>query len=314
MLSSSVMRTRFIPLIGLGLTFSACGCFKPVLTATDVVVRPNGTVQLVAFMENATLPGIHNSIRAQRVRFYSGGTTLWHARSGEEGCTTLDCRLPDDAPTYTARARFLLIQFESTGRVFRWRNDRTIIVVDIDDTICDTDTDEVIFQKRDLESSPISRSKPVLTKLAESFHIAYLTARPVALFSKTIHWLDDHTFPPGPVFVAPDLKRMIRQRKYKTEALKRLRADWPNIRVGIGDSEVDARAYGENRMVTLIVGEKTDKDFGRRAIVLPDWSAVEKFFEQNADLLADPAQLGRTLDQGGSFMVPYDAPRSRDGD
>lgn len=299
------MRACFVLLIGTGLTMAAGGCFKPMLTANDVVVRPDGTVKLVAFLENATLPAVRNSIRNQRIAFSTGRTPLGEARSGEEGRALLDCRLPADASSYIASARFLFWQMQSTGRVFRWTTDRTILILDIDDTICDTDTEEVIFQKRDLESSPIRHAQPTLARLAESFQIAYLTARPEALFTKTVHWLNDHRFPPGPVFVAPDLRRMIRQRKYKTAVLKQLRADWPNIRIGIGDSSVDARAYSDNGMLTLIVAEVHDDELDRQAIVLRDWSGVEKFFDSNRPVLTDPARLGELLKNGGSFTVPY---------
>jgi len=307
------MISRIVLMIGCALSLLAGGCLKPVLTANDVVVRPDGTVKLVAFLENATLPGVYNSIRRQRIIFSAGDAVLGKARSGEEGRAMLNCRLSDQAANYTARAAFLFFQLENQGRVFRWTADRTIIVVDIDDTICDTDTEEVIFQKRDLESSPIYRSQPTLARLAKYFPIAYLTARPEFLFTKTVRWLDDHQFPPGPVFVAPSLGRMIRQTKYKTDALRQLRADWPNIRIGIGDSLVDARAYGDNQMLTLIVAEKPDEDLGRQAIVLRDWEALDAFFLHNTDLLADPKRLGETLDRGGSFTVPYEPAGVRSG-
>ena len=299
------MGLRIVLLIGAALTMLASGCFKPMLTTNDVVVRPDGTVQLVAFMENATLPGLRNSIRCQWVRFSSGQTQIGRARSGEEGLAFLDCRLPADATSYIATARFLFWQMQSTGRVFRWTKDRTIIVVDIDDTICDTNREEIIFHKRDLESSPIRHAQPTLARLAESFQIAYLTARPESLFVKTVNWLNDHQFPPGPVFVAPSLGRMIRQTKYKTHALHTLRADWPNIRIGIGDSNVDARAYSDNNMLTLIVAEEYQENLDRQAIVLRDWSGIEKFFESNRPVLTDPASLAHIIETGGSFTVPY---------
>jgi hypothetical protein len=298
-------RARFVLLIGAGLTMAAGGCFKPVLTANDAVARPDGTVQLVAFLENATLPGLSNSIRRQQIAFSTGRTQLGQARSGEEGRAILDCRLPTGATTYTATAQFLIFRMASTGRVFRWTKDRTILIVDIDDTICDTNREEIIFQKRDLESSPIHDSQPTLARLAESFQIAYLTARPESLFVKTVNWLNDHRFPPGPVFVAPSLGRMIRQTKYKTDALRTLRADWPNIRIGIGDSRVDARAYSDNGMLTLIVAEEHDDELDRQAIVLRDWAGVEKFFDSNRPVLTDPASLTHILETGGAFVVPY---------
>jgi len=301
-----------LPIVA-GLAMAAGGCVRPVLTANDVVVRPDGTVQLMAFLENATLPGLSNSIRSQRIMFSTGQTQLGQARSGEEGRAFLDCRLPTGASSYIASAHFLFSHMQSTGRVFRWTKDRTILVVDIDDTICDTNREEVIFQKRDLESSPIRHARPTLARLAESFQIAYLTARPESQFVKTVNWLNDHQFPPGPVFVAPSLGRMIRQTKYKTDALRTLRADWPNILIGIGDSRVDARAYGNNEMLTLIVAEVHDEVLDREAIVLRDWAEIEKFFDSNRPVLTDPARLGRLLKDGGAFTVPYAPARNSAG-
>jgi hypothetical protein len=144
-----------------------------------------------------------------------------------------------------------------------------------------------------------------MARLAKTFQIAYLTARPEALFAKTVGWLKDHRFPPGPVFVAPNLKGMIRQKKYKTGALRVLREEWPNIRIGIGESAVDARSYTENGMLAIIVASEPEPELGRGAVVLEDWSEVDDFFERNLDMLADPDRLGRTLENGGAFMVPY---------
>jgi hypothetical protein len=107
------------------------------------------------------------------------------------------------------------------------------------------------------------------------------------------------------VFVAPNLKGMIRQTKYKTGSLRILREEWPNIRIGIGNTKIDAHSYTDNGMLNIIVAPKLEPEFGRGAVVLEDWSEVDNFFERNLDMLANPDRLGQTLENGGAFMVPY---------
>lgn len=282
---------------------AACGCMRPVLTAEDVVVRPDGMAVLVAHLEGETWPGLRKDLRGE-VRFFADQVPLGEAFA-QEGEAALECPLPHSANRYLARSSFLGFRQQATGRVFRWRADRPVLVVDIDDTICDTDRDDVIFKKRDLDSSPIGKSQPILSHLAGSFQIAYLTARPRFLFEKTRIWLSDQRFPPGPVFVAPGLRRMVRARHYKTAALQKLRSLWPNVAIGIGDSEVDAHAYSDCGMLPLIIADEPDEDLGPRAVVLRNWAAVNRFFVDNQEILTDLARLDRVLRNGGSFTMPY---------
>ncbi len=293
-------RTRWawiLPLLAAG------GCIRPVLTAEDIVVRPDGVAVLVAHLEGETWPGLRKDLRGQ-VRFFVDKEPLGEARAAE-GQAAIECVLPDSANRYVARSSFLGFRQQAAGRVFRWRADRPVLVVDIDDTICDTDHDDVIFKKRDLDSSPIGESQPILAHLAGSFQIAYLTARPRFLFEKTKIWLSDHQFPHGPVFVAPGLRRMMRATDYKTAALRKLRSLWPNVAIGIGDSVVDAHAYTENEMLTLIIADEPDEDLGPSVIVLRDWAALSGFFVANHKVLTDRALLDDVLRNGGSFAMPY---------
>lgn len=292
-----------LPALCLVLTCASGGCFRPVLTADDVVVRPDGTTTLIAHLEAETWPIMRKDLRGQ-VRFLVNQEPLGEARA-IEGAAVIDRRLPDNAETYLARSSFLGLRQKASGRVFRWQSDRVTIVVDIDETICDTDTSEVLFRRRDRDSSPIPGSQPTLEHLAQAFQIAYLTARPRALFNKTKIWLADHHFPAGPVFVAPGLKKMMRQTHYKTVALESLRSTWPNIAIGIGNTNVDAKAYSDNGMLPIIIENDPDHDLDRHAMVLRDWAEVDRFFAKNRDVLSDPARLRRILESGGSFVVPF---------
>ncbi len=298
------MRTHtFLSTVWLVLVCATSGCFRPVLTADDVLVRPDGTTTLVAHLEAETWPIMRKDLRGQ-IRFLYKQQPLGEARAAE-GSAVLECRLPDDADAYLARSSFLGLPQKAAGRVFRWTTDRVTLVVDIDETICDTDTSEVVFRSRDRDSSPIPGSRATLEHLAQTFQIAYLTARPRALFNKTKAWLADHHFPAGPLFVAPGLKKMMGQTQYKRVALNSLRSTWPNIAIGIGNTNVDAKAYSDNGMLPIIIEDDSDHDLDRHAVVLRDWADVDRFFTKNLNVLSNPARLHRILESGGSFVVPF---------
>lgn len=259
------------------------------ISLQDAIVTPDGKTRLVAYLSREGFFGIPKDIKHTPVSFFAGGRELGTANSGEEGMAVLDCTLPGaDVKEVVARATYRGKVMEDTARVFRWRTDRVIIVIDIDDTISNTDLDDVLFDEEDDDSKPLRHSREALRALSEDYEILYLTARPSFLLGKTRLWLKDREFPAAPVIVSHRKRDLLQQAQYKHRMLADLQKRWPNILIGIGDKATDSTAYGESGLLTLIVRGKKQEKYGRHAILLPDWKTIGRFFKNNRPVLVSP--------------------------
>ena len=172
---------------------------------------------------------------------------------------------------------------------------RTTIVVDIDETLCITDYNCVLWGIGSDDSAPLRDARRVMRQLSERFDIVYLTARPTSCVPKTRRWLTSNGFPDGQIVGSPSLGDFLGQTGFKKKALRRLRAASERVLIGIGDKNTDAEAYRENGMLAIIVNPWSHQRYSRDDIVLHEWSRVGTFFEANADLFTAPGQLAEAI-------------------
>jgi len=278
-----------------GAVLAACsGCGPAVLSVSDAIVSAGEPVRLTAFVYRDTIRGVGRDIEGVQVRFSVDGRPAGSARTDDDGWTSVQWALPTGgASRFGATAIVDGRTIRAGGAIYTWDKDRIILAVDVDGTLAETDYDDLILGRRDVESQPLPHAQQTLEKLSADFHILYLTARPHYYVQKTRRWLKDCGFPGGPVFTAPRLRDTIRHTRFKRRMLATLRKDWPNLLIGIGNKAADAEAYGPNGMLSLIVRRAADEDLGPHAIVLQDWPAVSRFFDANADVLCDPRELTR---------------------
>lgn len=272
---------------------AATGCGEGVLSLDDIIGQPGGKTRLIAHVEREPVLGLRSDVKDIEVEFFADGRKLGHDKTDEHGRASIKFRpRPPGDRLIETTARVDGKMLKASARVFEWREDVVAIAVDIDNTISRTDYEELVFDENEDDSHPIKSARKTLRALSADFQILYLTARPRFLFDKTRQWLDENEFPPGPLVVAPGLRAAMRPEAYKRDALKRYRDDWPNILIGIGDKPSDAKAYGENRMLTLIVTDKEkSRSYGRHAVCFRKWKEVDAFFKANKERLADPKRL-----------------------
>lgn len=267
---------------------------KPVIHLQDCIAAPDGTTTLVADLKKPTMFGIDRDIEHLPVRFTCGGKEIGRIKCDNDGRALLQCRLPDAVHgAIEAVALVDGVEIRAEAKVYRWRSDRVILVVDIDDTISDTDFDDAWLDEEDRDSKPIRHSRETLTDLARDFQILYLTARPCSLLGKTQRWLSTHGYPAAPVMVSHRKTDLLQQGKFKERLLQRLRRAWPNILIGIGDRHRDARAYGASNMLALIVNRTGN--YGRNSMSMSNWRVLHNYFLANRDILADPDQCRRLI-------------------
>ena len=276
------------------------------MSVDDALVRRGrDKARLVAYVEQEPVLGLRRDLEDVRVRFYVEGREVGHDRTDRDGRARKKCRLPSGgADEFEARAAVDGRRLHSRGAVYTWRRYRTIVVVDVDHTLAETEYTELILEEEDEESDPLKRSRRVLNRLGRDYQILYLTARPRFLLEKTRAWLEENEYPPGPVVTAKGLRQSAGAGEFKRKALEELREAWPNLLIGIGDNASDAAAYGATKMLTLIVGREPEPGIGPHAIMLRDWKRVGQFFEANQDLLGNPEELEELIDEKGLLLVP----------
>ncbi len=269
---------------------------------------------LLAQLEREPVLGFRDGIEDVWVRFCVGGRQVAEQLTADAGRATTFCSL---SPAMGARFEASAVvdggTVRATGSIFDWRDDQTIVAVDIDGTISNTEYDDLIFDDEDEDSMPVSNSREALSALANDFHIVYLTARPRFLLEKTRVWLARHGYPHGPVVAAGGLRDALRQGSLKREMLAGLRRSWPNLLIGIGDKHRDVVAYQTNGMLPVVV---TTKNIARKrrtwqVVVLPAWEDVSQLFAANRRVLSDPSALADTINSHRTqrlLVIPPEAP------
>lgn len=269
--------------IGIALPCAAAQA-KPIIHLQDCI----------ADLKKPTLFGIDRDIEQLPVRFSCGGKELGRIRCDDDGRAILECILPDSqGMAIEAVASVDGVEIRAEAKVYRWNPDRVIVVVDIDDTISDTDFDDAWLDEEDRDSKPIRHSRETLSDVARDFQILYLTARPCSLLDKTQRWLTTHGYPAAPVMVSHRKTDLLQQGTFKTRQLARLKRTWPNVLIGIGDRQRDARAYGSAKMLPLIVNR--NGDFGRKSLRMSNWNILHEFFRDNRSILIDPEMCRQAI-------------------
>ena len=95
---------------------------------------------------------------------------------------------------------------------------------------------------------------------------------------------------------------LLSQGRYKRREIRKLRETFPNILIGIGNSDTDSEGYGANGILSLIVNRKGDTRYGRHEIEFEDWRQLGRFFEANRELLGDVNRL-RAASRGEEMVL-----------
>ena len=264
--------------------------------SNDVIVAPGEKAPFSVWLGRGASLAFKDDVPNARVEFFMDDHKLGEARTDELGRAVIHANVPPGKTNiYRAVATTPEGEREHThGRIFRWSRQQTIIAVDMDGTVSNTNYSDLFFSLDDRVSKPLEGSAPALHRLAKKYQILYISARPRFLTEKTRRWLDHHDFPPGPVGHALSFEACLHQDTAKRDILAELRVHWPNILIGIGDKQADDKAFGANGMLTLIVNPSPGP-YGRHCIVLKTWDRVDRFFETNSVGL-EPAKLASLIE------------------
>ena len=273
-----------------------CASSRKLALHSEDAIAPHGEkAQLSVWLGRGSSLAFKEDVANARVQFYVGDRRLGEATTDRLGRATLSANLPSGrANTFRAVATTLDGEHEhTTGRIFRWSRQQTVIAVDVDGTLSNTNYSDLFVSLNDKVSMPLKGSAEALTELSKRYQILYISARPRFLTEKTRHWLHEHDFPPGPVTHALGFEAVFHQDTAKRDILAEMRVRWPNILIGIGDKQADDKAFGANGMLALIVNPSPGP-YGPHCYILKTWDRVGSFFNSNSVEL-NPTKLASLI-------------------
>lgn len=308
------MRSVFWLFCTTSLLASLAGCGRAVMTTDDVVVAPGQPAKFVVSLDRQYMKA---SIAGAEVSFYVNNRLIGRAATDGNGVAEIRARVGTMADSYIARGVVDRESVAGRGRIFHWDGSRTAVAIDVDETISMTDYGQLFLTDLDTVSPPLEYSPAAVRSMQHDFEIVYLSARPRWLHEKTKVWLDRHGFPPGPILHASRFEACFHQERYKREMLTEFRREFPNLLIGVGDKSVDDRAYGDNRMLTVILDD-SENGYRSHCVVLPEWRSVRRFFERYRDSLADARRLSAVIHANGMnlrslFQNPQAGPPTNAG-
>ena len=281
------------------------GCGAPSVGADDVVVVPGQEAVFCASVDNSFM---NQAMPGTKVEFYVGRDKLGEGTTDSVGLVSVRKPLPGQSRNWEARALVNGSTVVSRGQVFHWGLDKTVVAVDVDETISRTTYSNLFFTQFDTTSQPVEHSAAALKAMNGDYYICYISARPRWLHNKTKRWLSDHGFPAGPVLHAEKFEACLKQEEYKQRMLAEFQARFPNLLIGIGDKDVDDRAYGANSMLAVIL-DKSATNYREHCMVFKDWRQIQGFFSTQKPNLCDPVRLAGLIQTNQMRLRPlFDFP------
>jgi len=277
-----------------------------VLLARDILVQPGEEVTLAASLRGGfRLEGV----AGVRIQFHLHQRRLGQIASDGDGDVAVRWTAPEEPGNYAVRVRVKPADQpeDEDDRVAPTRllvavrrPDVPLAIVDLDKTLVASGFHRVLLGS---EGKPMAGSRTVLSRLARTHTIVYLTHRPDFLGPTSKTWLDRHGYPLGPVLTST-LGGLIRgSGAYKAKRLADLARDFKHLKLGIGDKVSDARAYAEGGLTSILIlhvdwSEDDPEDYEELAAdlaalpktvhVVTNWSAVAEVLFEGASRPAGP--------------------------
>jgi hypothetical protein len=283
---------------------SLAGCSRTVLIADDAIVSHSDPGELSAYVDNESMVIFTEGVPDRHVKFFVGSRPVGKAKTDAAGRASVRVAPSGSGRKFVARTENGKKVVEAHGRVFAWDPDRTVIGVDLDETICASQYVNLIWGDG-MVSDAYDGSAEAIRELSRDYHILYISARPRFMLDKTRRWLEKKGFPPGPIVFAEDYTACFNQGQVKKQLLADLRKRWPNILIGIGDKYADIECCAPNGMLPVIVNRWKPR-FKENAVVVKDWPELTRYFREHRAVLTDRALLAFAISRNTPIdRVPF---------
>ncbi len=275
------------------------GCGELQLTMEDVAYVPGEKSIFVGQLERDSPFGIPDAMENESISFWVGDDLIGVAKTDDEGRARLAADLGKRSlqDKVKARAWVGLRRVEVVRPIQSWDANTVIIAVDVDHTIAETDYEGVLLDDVDTKTTTIPGSVEALNALSRKFHVMYVTARPNFLYDETRQWLKMHGYPQAPLVMGPNASALVDQAELKEDLLKWRREPLPNLLIGIGDKASDAEAYHAVGMLSILLAPAEEELEAENVFVMPNWAAIQAFFDVNGESLTKPDRLADILER-----------------
>ncbi|MHC4985456.1 MAG: LNS2 domain-containing protein [Planctomycetota bacterium] len=225
--------------------------------ALDSVAKPNEEVMVRARLESDQLQAMQGYV----VHFYRDGDLYKSTETNSDGLAEVSFT-PDALGAYTFRAEVDEAGFPKDAPgpqdlvVACYDPEAPMVIVDLDKTVVASGFHVVLAG----DPKPMPGSPEVLTRIAETYQVVYLTHRPEYFSIKSKRWLAEHKYPVGPLLMSDIGGFLEGSGEFKTRTVRDLRERFPGLRLGIGDKFSDATAYHDNGMRAYLIVQPPDSD------------------------------------------------------
>jgi hypothetical protein len=282
--ASSSLTTESEKQSGAGSSAVAPGAKGTKIETEDVLARVGEKSVIPAELEAETLLGIANDLAYLPVEFSVGTSRLGSSITDKEGHAEFAWQY-DKPQTVDVTVAFpgsnTYRPCEAHSQVFVLDDSRPIVIVDIDHTVADVSSLEVIIQERE-KQKPLADAAETLNALVKDYQVIFLTHRAVVFAAKTKAWLRQNKFPHAPIiFWHPEREKLLPQ-AFKTKAIEGLKERFARVAAGIGDRKSDAAAYRINGLNAYILTSKKSKEhYPEGTTLVNGWKEIPEILKKD---------------------------------
>ena len=233
------------------------------LTVEDALARPGDKARLSGRLLLVEATVMNQKAEKQDLAFYVDNLLVGMNETNRDGYATVGYRTKELGVKqvkviFTGRT----FQTQSLGRVFVWKKNSPVLMVDVDGMVCRKNNVTMPLAGEDLSKTSPGAAE-TLRELSHKMHIVYLTSQPRENIPRTRTWLIQNDFPAGPVLMWD---------------LDKIQADFPNARVGIGNTDKVYQAYRERKIFSILLDPTKPAEQIDGGVRVGDWNAVPKIF------------------------------------
>lgn len=266
-------RLQWLASIALVTALPAAAQAKPArMTAFDVLSQPNRTITLKAKLERKMLGGMVNpDVEKETLDFFlvekngrklAKPLYLGNGETDSDGIAKLDWK-PKDPGQYEVKVRIRKgSEYSASPALIRIAipsASRSIVLVQLDGTVSQATNIKMFRGTENDKIKSVEGCKELLRLLSQHHQLVYLTDLDVSFTSKFKSWLDLRGIPRAPVIFWELFERSLSHETYMRKLVAKLKADHPQVAIGIGGTPEDGKAFAENGLTAIVI-KTPDKD------------------------------------------------------